>query len=193
MNMKKLGSIAFLALAVALIASPAAASASPVKGLWGGSETKYWMGGKWVSYSEQVPFSFVLQRGKVVSFKPSSTYVWPRCAGGKTVSAKLPATRQSTIRHGRFRGRRTTHAGSRKMTMYVSGHFSSARRAAGKIVVKLAGCPDYRSLWAATSGGLAIHIPMCRGQNVELEDGSYYYNPCAYVAKTPEGSAPSRP
>src|SRR3954447_12668709 len=185
MKMMKPGSIACLTLALALLLTPVAKSATPVRGLWGGSETKYWAGGKWVSYSEQVPFGFWVQRGKVVRFKPSSTYVWPRCAGGKTVSAKLPATRQSTVSHGRFRGRRTTHAGSRKMTMYVSGHFSSARRASGKIVVKLAGCPDYRSVLAATSGGLAIHIPMCRGQQVELEDGSYYYNPCAYVAKTP--------
>src|SRR4051812_6535032 len=112
MNMKKLGSIAFLTLAVALIASPLTASASPVKGLWSGMETKYWAGGKWVRYSAQVPFSFRLERGKVAGFMTSSTYVWPNCTGGQTVSAKLPTTRKASVRHGRFRGRQVTHVGS---------------------------------------------------------------------------------
>jgi hypothetical protein len=70
------------------------------------------------------------------------------------------------------------------MTMYVSGHFASARSARGKVVVKLAGCPAYRSVWTANSGVNAngIHVPICRGSNMTMPDGSLYYNPCAYIA-----------
>ena len=142
MKMKKLGSIACLALAIALLASPVAEGASPVRGLWSGSETKYWTGAKWARYQMVVPFSFGLEHGKVVRFRTSSSYKWPGCTGGETVSAKLPTIRKAKVRHGQFRGRRTTHVGSRKMTMYVSGRFASTRGARGSIVVKLAGLPE---------------------------------------------------
>jgi hypothetical protein len=182
-KMKKLGSIACLALAIGLMAPPMAESASPVRGVWSGTETKYWTGSKWQRYSENIPFSFRVDRGTVLSFRTISAYVWPGCTGGKTVTAKLPTTRKANVRNGQFRGHRTTHVGSRKMTAYVSGRFASAHGARGKIVVKLAGCPAYRSVWTATSGGLGgVHIPICRGQNILMPDGSYYYNSCAYIA-----------
>jgi hypothetical protein len=183
MKMRKLGSIACLALAIALLASSVAEGASPVGGLWSGSETKYWTGAKWARYQMVVPFSFGLEHGKVVRFRTSSSYNWPGCTGGETVSAKLPTIRKAKVRHGQFRGRRTTHVGSRKMTMYVSGRFASTRGARGSIVVKLAGCPNYRSVWTAAPGAAdGIHIPICRGQNILMPDGTYYYNPCAYIA-----------
>ena len=186
MKMKKLGSIACLALAIALMASPVAQGASPVGGLWSGSETKYWTGTKWASYQQIVPFSFGLEHGNVVRFRTSSSYNWPGCTGGKTVSAKLPTIRTAKVRHGRFRGERTTHVGSRKMTAYVSGRFTSARGARGSIFVKLAGCPNYRSLWTAAAGAAGgIHFPICRGANMQMPDGSYYYNTCAYIAGRP--------
>jgi hypothetical protein len=192
MNMKKSGSIACLALAMALMAPPVAEGASPVRGVWNGEETKYWNGSKWERFPQTLPVSFRLERGKVVRFRTGASYQWTGCTGGETVIAKLPTTPKAKARHGRFRGERTTYVGSRKMTTYTSGRFASARRAFGKIVVKLAGCPTYRSVWKATGpkpnprrtggGGGGIHIPICRGQNVQLPDGSYYYNPCAYVA-----------
>jgi hypothetical protein len=182
--MRKLRWIACLALAVALMASPVAAEAAPARGLWTGTETKYWTGKKWQGYSAMVPFSFQVKRGKVVRFRTSSSYTWPSCTGGEAVTAKLPITRKAGMHAGRFRGKQTSHVGSRKLTMYVSGRFASSRSARGKIVVKLAGCPPYRSLWTANSGVNAngIHVPICRGQNIMLEDGTYYYNPCAYIA-----------
>lgn len=180
--MKKLGTIACLALAIALMAPPMAESASPVWGVWSGTETKYWSGGKWQRYSENIPFTFGVERGTVLNFRTSSNYVWPGCTGGATVTAKLPTTRKAKVLHGRFRGKGTTHVGSRKMTAHVSGRFASGRGARGKIVVRLAGCPTYRSVWTAASGAGGIHMPICRGQNVLLEDGTYYYNSCAYIA-----------
>lgn len=181
--MKKLGSIACLALAIAVFASPVAQGASPVGGLWSGTETKYWTGTKWARYQEMVPFSFGLERGNVVRFRTSSSYNWPGCTGGETVSAKLPRIRTAKVRHWRFRAERTTHVGSRKMTMYVSGRFTSPRGARGSIVVKLAGCSNYRSLWTAAAGAVGgIHFPICRGADVPMPDGSIYYNPCAYIA-----------
>ena len=81
-------SIACLALAIALMAPAVAESArSLIRGLWTGSETKYWTGGKWARYSQIVPFSFLLEHGEVVRFRTSSTYQWTGCAGGETVSA----------------------------------------------------------------------------------------------------------
>jgi len=193
--MKKPASIACLALAITVMAPPMAASGSPVPGAWTGTETKYWTGSKWERYSQQLPVSFRLERGKVVRFGTSSTYRWPGCTGGETVTAKLPTTRKAKVRHGQFRGERTTYVGSRRMTTHVSGRFASARRARGSIVTKLAGCPTYRSVWTATrpkperpptgggGGGIPnIHIPICRGQNVPLGDGTYFYNSCAYIA-----------
>jgi len=181
--MKKLGSIAGLALAIALMASPVAQGASPVWGIWSGTETKYWTGSKWKPYSQNIPFSFRVERGTVLSFRTISAYVWSGCTGGDAVTTKLPTTRKAKVLHGQFRGQRTTHVGSRKMRTYVSGHFTSARRARGNIVVKLAGCPPYRSVWKATSGGLGgIHIPICHGQYMLMSDGTYYYNSCAYIA-----------
>jgi hypothetical protein len=183
MKMRKLGQVACLALAIAMMAPPLAQGASPAAGLWSGTETKYWTGSRWQPYSQNVPFSFRVEGGTVLSFRTTSAYVWPGCTGGKTVTAKLPTTRGARVLDGQFRGRRTTHVGSRKMTMYVSGRFASARSARGNIVVKVAGCPSYRSIWKATSGSLGgIYIPICRGQNVQMPDGSYYYNPCAYIA-----------
>ena len=183
MKMKKLGLLACLALAIPVVAPAVAESASPIRGLWTGSETKYWTGGKWARYSQIVPFSFVLEHGKVVRFRTSSTYQWTGCAGGETVSAKLPTTRKAKVLRGRFRGERTKYVGSRKMTVYVSGRFVSARGARGGIVVRLAGCPTYRSVWTAASGPVGgMHIPICRGQNIQMPDGTYFYNPCAYIA-----------
>jgi hypothetical protein len=190
MRMKKPGLIACLGLAIALTAPPVAESASPVRGVWKGKETKYWTGSKWERYSLELPVSFRIERGEVVRFRTSGTYQWTGCTSGATVTAKLPTTREANVRHGQFRSERTTYAGSRKMTTHVSGRLASAGRARGKIVVNLAGCPTYRSVWKATrpkrkrrrSGGGGIHIPLCRGQNILLPDGTYYYNPCAYVA-----------
>jgi hypothetical protein len=183
-----------LALAVVLVAPPAAESAKPVRGVWGGKETKYWTGSKFQRYSFQLPVSFRLKRGKVVGFRTSGNYRWPGCTGGETVNAYLPKIRKAKVRHRRFRGKRTTHVGARKLTTRVSGRFVSARRARGKVVAKLAGCPTYRSKWTAgkfrrTGGGGGIHIPLCHGQQVLLPDGTYYYNPCAYVAGAPERRA----
>jgi hypothetical protein len=184
--MKKLGSIACMALAIALMASPTAQAASPASGAWSGTETKHWTGRNWVSYSQNVPFSFRVEPGTVLRFRTTSSYRWPRCTGGRAVSTKLPSIRSATVLNGQFRGRRTTRVGSRKMTTYVSGRFGSVHTASGSIVVKLAGCQTYRSVWEATSGSLGnIHIPMCQGQNVQLADGTYYYNPCAYIAGRP--------
>ena len=196
--MNKPRSIAGLALAIALMAPAVAESASPVRGVWKGTETKFWTGSKWQRYSQDVPVGFRLKRGTVVRFGTTSSYNWPGCTGGETVTSKLPTTRKANVRHGRFRGKRTTYVGSRKMTAYVSGRFASARRASGSIVVKLAGCPTYRSVWKATrpkpqrrrtGGGVGhIHVPICRGQQVTLADGTFYYNPCAYIAKRRPGS-----
>jgi hypothetical protein len=177
-----------LALTVALVAPPVAESAKPVRGPWGGKETKYWTGSKFQPYSLNLPVSFRLKRGKVVRFRTSGEYRWTGCTGGQTVNAKLPTIRKAKVRHRRFRGKRTTYVGSRKLTTRVSGRFLSARSARGKIVAKLAGCPTYRSVWNGTKsttgggGGINIHIPICHGQQVTLPDGTYYYNPCAYVA-----------
>lgn len=191
---KKPGSIACLALAIALVVPPVAESASPVRGVWQGKETKYWTGSKWERSSLELPVSFRLKRGKVVGFRTSGTYQWTGCTGGEAVTAKLPTVRKAKVRNRRFRGKRTTYVGSRKMTTHISGSFASARRARGKIVVRLPGCPTYRSVWKAkgpsrkrrgTGGGGGIHIPICRGQNVLMPDGTYYYNPCAYVAGRP--------
>jgi hypothetical protein len=183
-----------LALAVALVAPPVAESAKPVRGAWDGKETKFWTGSKFERYSLKLPVSFRLKRGKVVRFRTSGNYRWTSCTGGETVTAYLPVIRKAKVRHRRFRGKRTTYVGSRKMTTRVSGRFISARRGRGKIVVELAGCPTYRSVWTAKrpkgkrrrTGGGGIHIPLCHGQNVLLPDGTYYYNPCAYVAGRPE-------
>jgi hypothetical protein len=181
--MKHLGSIAGLALAASLLAAPVAHGASPVRGVWSGMEKTYWTGSAWKSYSVDAPVSFRVERGKVPSFGTTSAYVWPHCAGGATVKTKLPHILNARMRRGLFRGKRTAHVGHRKMTAYVSGRFTSARRARGTIVVKLGGCPDYRSTWRAYSGVLGgMHIPICRGEDVPLADGSYYYNPCAYIA-----------
>jgi hypothetical protein len=176
-----------LALAVAVVAAPAAESAKPVRGPWGGRETKYRAGSKLQPYSFNLPVSFRLKRGRVVRFRTSGNYRWTGCTGGETVNAYLPVIRKAKLRHKRFRGKRSTHVGSRKLTTRISGRFVSARRARGKIVAKLAGCPTYRSVWKAerttkTGGGGGIHIPLCHGQQVLLPDGTYYYNPCAYVA-----------
>jgi hypothetical protein len=184
--MKKLGSIACLVLAIALIPSPMAQAASPAPGVWSGTETKHWTGSNWVAYSQSVPFSFSVVKGSVLRFSTTSSYRWPRCTGGRAVSTKLPSIRRTSVLNGRFRGHRTTRVGSRKMTTHVSGRFGSVHSAGGSIVVKLAGCQTYRSVWKATSGSLGnIHIPMCQGQNILLADGTYYYNPCAYIAGRP--------
>jgi hypothetical protein len=181
-----------LALAIALVAPTVAESAKPVRGPWGGKETKFWAGSKYQRYSLNLPVSFRLKRGKVVQFRTSGNYRWTGCTGGETVNAYLPVIRKAKLRHRRFRGKRTTHVGSRKLTTRVSGRFTSARSGRGKIVAKLAGCPTYRSVWTAertnpqTGGGGGIHIPLCHGQQVTLPDGTYYYNPCAYVAGRPE-------
>src|SRR4051794_37638058 len=182
-TVKYLGSLVGLALATAVSLSPVAQGAAPVRGVWSGTETQYWNGSGWQRYTEHLSLGFRVERRAVLSFGTVSAYVWPRCAGGATARAKLPTIRRAALRHGRFHGRRTTHSGSRKITASVSGRFTSPRRARGRLVLKLAGCPAYRSTWSASSGVLAgIHIPICRGQNVELADGSYYYNPCAYIA-----------
>src|SRR5436190_14521999 len=138
-----------LALAVALVAPPVAESAKPVRGVWAGKETKFWTGSKYQRYSLNLPVSFRLKRGKIVSFTTSGNYQWPGCTGGETVTAKLPVIRKAKVRHRRFSGKRTTHVGSRKLTTRVSGRFISARRGRGKIVAELAGCPTYRSVWKA--------------------------------------------
>ena len=109
-----------------------AESASPVRGVWKGKETKFWTGSKWQRYSQDVPVGFRLKSGRVVRFGTTSNYNWPGCTGGETVTSKLPTTRTAKVRQGRFRGKRTTYVGSRKMTIYVSGRFASARRARGK-------------------------------------------------------------
>src|SRR3954447_25008242 len=182
-TVKYLGSIVGLALATAVSLSPVAQGAAPVRGVWSGTETQYWTGSGWQRYTEHPSLGFRVERRQVLSFGTVSAYVWPRCAGGETARAKLPTIGKARVRHGRFRGTRTTHEGSRRITAYVSGRFTSARRARGHLVLKLAGCPAYRSTWAASSGVLGgIHIPICRGQNVMLADGTYYYNPCAYIA-----------
>jgi hypothetical protein len=186
MRIKKAAPIAALALAIALLALPVGASASPVRGAWNGRETKYWTGSKWKRIALKLPVSFRLGRGKVVRFRTSGIYRWPGCTGGQTVTAKLPPSRTARVHHGRFRSKRTTFVGSRKMTTRVSGRFTSARRARGRIFVTLAGCPTYRSVWTAAkprrrrAGG--IRFPICRGQNVQMPDGSYFYNSCAYIA-----------
>jgi hypothetical protein len=183
MKMKKLGAIVCLALGIAVFASPVA-QGSPVGGIWTGLEKKYWTGSKWQPYSETPSFSFRIEHGAVAGFNSSSSYQWPKCTGGDTVSTKLPTTRKAKVRYGRFRGARTTYVDGRRMTTYFSGHFTSPRRARGGIVVKLAGCPPYRSQWTAESGTLGgFHIPICRGSNIVMPDGSNYYNPCAYIAK----------
>ena len=51
-----------------------AASALPVRGAWTGADMKYWTRSKWERYSQNVPVSFWLERGKVVRFTMSSTY-----------------------------------------------------------------------------------------------------------------------
>lgn len=184
--MKKLGLIAGIALAIAVLLTPEPAIASPVPGIWTGLEKKHWTGKKWQPYSEQIPLSFRIDNGKVVHFNTTSNYVWPGCTGGKTVTAKLPVARTARVRRGRFSAERTTQAGSRKMTTSISGHFTSMRQATGTILVRLAGCPDYRSVWTAQSGAFGgFHTPICRGSNVVMPDGSFYYNPCAYIARKP--------
>lgn len=179
----KLVSILVLVFVAALVTPSEARPASPARGPWSGTETHYWSGSKWVRYSERPSLAFHVERRAVLRFKTISAYVWPRCAGGRSVTARLPTIRTAALRRGRFHGRATRHAGSRAMTAYVSGRFTSGRRARGRLVVKLAGCPAYRSTWIAESGFTGgIHIPICRGQNIMLADGTYYYNPCAYIA-----------
>src|SRR3954452_20318275 len=186
MRIKKPGPLACLALAIAMPALPVAASASPVRGAWNGRETKYWTGSTWKRIAQNLPVSFRVGRGKVVRFRTGGIYRWPGCTGGETVTARLPVSRTARVRHGRFRGKRTTYVGSRKMTTHVSGRFTSARGARGRIFVTLAGCPTYRSVWTASRPkrrrGGGIIFPICRGQNILMPDGSYYYNPCVYVA-----------
>ncbi len=178
-----LTSVLALVLAATLVATPAAQADPPVRGAWTGSETHYWNGHAWVRYSSVVSLSFRLGRRTVLSFKTLSAYVWPRCAGGRKVTARSPAIRDARLRGRRFRGRRTAHVGARKITASVSGRFTSPRRARGRLVVKVSGCPAYRSTWVAESGFAGgIHIPICRGQNITLADGTYYYNPCAFIA-----------
>ena len=102
--MRKLGQVACLALAIAMMAPPLAQGASPAAGLWSGTETKYWTGSRWQPYSQNVPFSFRVEGGTVLSFRTTSAYVWPGCTGGKTVTAKLPTTRGARVLDGQFRG-----------------------------------------------------------------------------------------
>ena len=190
--MNKPRSIACLALAIALMAPAVAESASPVRGVWKGSETKYWTGSKWERYSQNVPVGFRLERGKVVRFGTTSNYNWPGCTGGETVTAKLPTTRKAKVRHGRFRGERTTYVGSRKMTVYVSGRFASARRARGKHRREACRLPDLpvgvegdeaEAQRPRTGGGMPHpHPDLPWAEQVTLPDGTFYYNPCAYIA-----------
>jgi hypothetical protein len=191
--MKKPGSIACLALAIALVAPPVAESGSPVRGVWEGKEARWWAGGEWKT-AEVSLVAFRLQRGSVVGFGTSGANLIRGCSDGQTVTTTLPAVREAKVRRRgrtrRFGGTQTTYVGGRKMTTSLSGRFTSARRARGTTVSKVQGCQTYRSVWTAKgpkrkrsrNGAGGIHIPICRGQNVMLPDGSYYYNPCAYVA-----------
>ena len=178
-----LTSLAGLALAAALIASPPAQADPPVRGAWTGSETHYWSGSRWLRYAERPSLSFHVEQRTIFRFHTISAYVWPRCSGGRSVRAALPTIRTAPLRRGRFHGRRIGRAGARKLIASVSGRFTSRHRARGRLVVKLSGCPAYRSIWIAESGFAGgIHIPICRGQNITLADGTFYYNPCAYIA-----------
>jgi hypothetical protein len=183
--------IACLAFAIALVAPPVAASASPVRGDWHGQQTR-WNGG--AGWKTTAPYSvaFSLKRGSVVGFAESGGNLTVPCSGGQTITAPLPAVGKAKLHGGAFRGKQTKRVGGRKMTTSLSGRFSSARRASGKVVSKIQGCPTYKSVWNAGPGKgqpagpvrlPTIHIPMCQGQQIQLADGSYYYNSCAYVAR----------
>jgi hypothetical protein len=194
-SLKKPGSIACLALAIALVAPSVAESASPVRGVWQGAQTR-WSGGNGWKTTLPFPVAFSLKKGSVVGFRESGGNVTLPCSDGQTITTELPAVAKAKVHGGgrtrRFSGKQTTSVGGRKMTTSVSGRFSSARSARGKAVSKVQGCPTYKSVWSAEAGqrtrpgggGLPpIHIPFCRGQQVQMPDGSYYYNPCAYVAR----------
>jgi hypothetical protein len=193
--MKKPGSIACLALAIALVAPPVAESASLVRGVWQGMETGWSAGGEWKT-TETSPVAFRVTRGSVVSLTTSGANLIRPCSDGQTVTTPLPAVREARVsrkgRTRRFSGTQTEYVDGRRMTTSVSGRFTSARRARGQAVSKVEGCVTYRSAWMAegpkprqrrTGGGVGgVHIPICRGRDVLMPDGSYYYNPCAYVA-----------
>jgi hypothetical protein len=194
-GMKKPGAIACLALAIALVAPPLAEGASPVRGAWTGQETRWWAGSSWKT-TQTSPVAFRLERGRIAGFSTGGANLVRGCADGQSVTTALPAVRTAkVIRSGRtwrFSGVQTDYVDSRKMTTSVSGRFTSARRARGTAVSKVQGCKTYISVWKAEAtqrrrpGGGRIHIPICRGRNVLLPDGSYYYNPCAYVAGRPK-------
>jgi hypothetical protein len=198
-SLKKPGSIACLALAIAVVAPPVAASASPVRGVWQGQQTR-WSGGNGWKTTLPFPVTFSLKRGSVVGFTESGGNVTLPCSDGQTITTVLPAVAKAKVHGRRFSGKQTKSAGGRKVTTSVSGRFSSSRRAQGKAVSKVQGCPTYTSVWKAAQGPQRrrsapgslppIYIPFCRGQNIQMPDGSYFYNSCAYVAG--RQSAPRR-
>ena len=187
-------------LAIALVAPPVAESASPVRGVWQGQQTR-WSGGNGWKTTLPFPVAFRVKGGSVVAFSESGGNLTLPCSDGQTLTTVLPAVGKAKV-HGagrtrRFSGKQTKYVGGRKMTTFVSGRFSSARRARGKALSKVEGCPTYKSVWKAqgaqgkrprSGGGGPVHlppiyIPFCRGQNIQMPDGSYYYNSCAYVAR----------
>jgi hypothetical protein len=206
-SLTKPGSIACLALAIALVAPPVAKSASPVRGAWQGQQTR-WSGGNGWKTTLPFPVAFRLKGGSVVGFKESGGNLTLPCSDGQTITTVLPAVGKARVQGGgrtrRFSGKQTKYVGGRKMTTSVSGRFSSARRARGIAVSKVEGCPTYKSVWSAEQGNRPpagggkqiqlpqVHIPMCHGQQMQLADGSYYYNPCVYVARRPSARAGAR-
>src|SRR4051794_41980122 len=69
-SLKKPGSIACLALAIAVVAPAVAESASPVRGVWQGQQTR-WSGGNGWKTTLPFPVAFSLKRGSVVGFTES--------------------------------------------------------------------------------------------------------------------------
>jgi hypothetical protein len=191
-SLKRPGSIACLALAIAVVAPTVAESASPVRGVWQGQQTR-WSGGNGWKTTLPFPVTFSLKRGSVVGFTESGGNVTLPCSDGQTITTVLPAVAKAKVHGRRFSGKQTKSAGGRKVTTFVSGRFSSSQRAQGKAVSKVQGCPTYKSVWEAAQGPQRrrsgpgslppIYIPFCRGQNIQMPDGSYFYNSCAYVAR----------
>jgi hypothetical protein len=184
--------IACLAFAIAVVAPSVAQGASPVQGAWQGTQAR-WNGGNGWKTTLPFPVAFSLKGGTVVGFTETGGNVTFPCSGGQSVAAALPAVGKAKVHGGRFSGKQTKSVHGRKMTTSVSGRFISARRASGKAVTKVQGCPAYKSVWNAQpgqrnrsrpGGGLPpIHIPICHGRNIQMPDGSYFYNSCVYVAR----------
>src|SRR3954470_9934895 len=91
-SLKKPGSVACLALAIAVVAPSVAESASPVGGPWQGKQTR-WTGGDGWKTTLPFPVDFTVKRGSVVGFTESGGNLTLPCLGGQKITNALQVVR----------------------------------------------------------------------------------------------------